>query len=236
MKAFLLAAGLGSRLRPLTDSTPKCLLPIRGVPLLAIWLELCAQAGITSVLINVHAHADTVKKFLCSRRFPVSVEIAEEANLLGSAGTVAENRAWVEGERDFFILYGDVLTNVDLRGIRRHHDRCRQLATLGLYRVPNPSCCGVVKVDNASVITEFEEKPAHPASNLVFAGVMVARAEFVNIIPKRIPADIGYHVLPSLTGRMAGYEIKNYLKDIGTLEAYEQVQQNWPGLEQEQRC
>jgi mannose-1-phosphate guanylyltransferase len=236
MKAFLLAAGLGTRLKPLTDTIPKCLLPIRGTPLLAIWLDLCAQAGIDSVLINVHAHSDAVKQFLATRRLPVFAEIVEEDKLLGSAGTIAANRSWITGEPDFFILYGDVLTNADLRLLWHYHYRNDQVATLGLYRVPDPSRCGVVTLSEAGVITKFEEKPAVPTSNLVFSGIMIARAEFVNWLPNETPADIGYHVLPRLAGRMAGYEIVDYLKDIGTVQTYHEVQQRWPGLKQEQRC
>ena len=236
LKAFLLAAGHGTRLRPLTEHVPKCLLPIRGIPLLGIWLEVCAKAGIDSVLINVHAHADAVKRFLGEQQLRVSVEIIEEHELLGSAGTISANRSWIAGESNFFILYGDVLTNADLRALRDHHEQVGQIATLGLYRVPDPCRCGVVTMNEAGIITDFQEKPAVPAGNLVFSGIMIVRTEFLNSLPPGTPTDIGYHVLPRLVGKMAGYEVFDYLKDIGTVQAYEEVQQNWPGLETEQRC
>lgn len=236
MKAFLLAAGLGTRLRPLTETVPKCLLPIQGTPLLAVWLELCARAGIDEVLINVHAHADTVRKFLIAHEFAVSVETAQEPQLLGSAGTVAANRGWVEGEDEFFILYGDVLTNADLRTIQAHHRRACKIATLGLNRVPDPSRCGVVTVDQGGTIIAFQEKPSRPASNLVFSGMMVAGPEFLNYLPQQTPADLGFDVLPRLGGRMAGCEITSYLTDIGTMPTYLNAQHTWPGLTQGQRC
>src|SRR6476469_3008969 len=112
MKAFILAAGEGTRLRPLTESVQKCLLPIRGVPLLEIWLNNCKAAGITEVLVNAHAHAEAVKKFAATQKSGVRVSIVEEPQLLGSAGTPAENRGFVAGDKSFFVLYGDVLTNV----------------------------------------------------------------------------------------------------------------------------
>src|SRR5579864_8858188 len=115
MKAFVLAAGQGTRLRPLTDRVPKCLLPIQGVPLLEIWLKTCGAAGITDVLVNAHAHSEAVKEFAATQKSGVKVRIAEEPQLLGSAGTLAENRGFVAGETAFFVLYGDVLTNIDLR-------------------------------------------------------------------------------------------------------------------------
>src|SRR6516225_7529559 len=105
MKAFILAAGSGTRLRPLTDSVPKCLLPIRGVPLLQIWLENCCATGISEVLVNVHAHPEKFREFVRKQASPVRINIVEEQQLLGSAGTLAENRSFVEQEKDFFVLY-----------------------------------------------------------------------------------------------------------------------------------
>src|ERR1041385_5704196 len=92
MKAFLLAGGNGTRLRPLTNNVPKCLLPIQGIPLLEIWLRNCRAAGITDVLVNTHAHAETIRKFAVEQRTGVRMRIVEEPDLLGSAGTLAQNR------------------------------------------------------------------------------------------------------------------------------------------------
>src|SRR5258708_11943081 len=102
-KAFLLAAGNGTRLRPLTDAVPKCLLPIRGVPLLQIWLENCEASGIREVLINVHSHPEKFRKFVSNSKSGVEVHIAEEGKLLGSAGTLAEHQSFVAGEDAFFV-------------------------------------------------------------------------------------------------------------------------------------
>src|SRR4051795_7501422 len=99
MKAYLLAAGNGTRLRPLTDSLPKCLLPVQGVPLLKIWLNICEAAGIDEVLINVHAHKDKIREFARREDGKVRLHIAEEKELLGSAGTLAENKTFVDGEK-----------------------------------------------------------------------------------------------------------------------------------------
>ncbi len=92
MKAFILAAGKGERLRPLTDTIPKCLLSIQSVPILGIWLELCRRHGIDEVLVNTHSHADSVKSYLRDHRHGVKVHIAEEGTLLGSAGTLKSRR------------------------------------------------------------------------------------------------------------------------------------------------
>ncbi len=229
MKAFLLAGGNGTRLRPLTDTIPKCLAPIRGKPILAIWLELCARSGITEILINLHAHAGEIEGFLRHLRSPVNVKAVYEPELLGSAGTVAANRAWLESDPSFWILYADVLTNVDLRGMSEFHQRTQALATLGLCQVADPSRCGVAVADADGVIVDFQEKPRHPRSNWVFSGLMIASRSFLEEIPPFAPADIGFHVLPRLLGRMRSYPMAGYLLDIGTMANYLQAQSTWPG-------
>lgn len=229
MKSFLLAAGSGSRLRPLTDTVPKCLLPIRGVPLLQIWLQNCAIAGISEMLINVCSHAQKIKEFLNQQNLPVRVRVAEEKELLGSAGTLAENREFLRGEREFFVLYGDVLTNVSLAAMRSFHRNRNLQATVGVYQVPDPTQCGIVTTDDQGVVTSFVEKPAHSASNWAFSGVMIADPEIIDLVPAQRPADIGFHLLPLLVGQMAAYPISDYLLDIGTLVNYDAAQSSWPG-------
>jgi len=230
MKAFLLAAGHGTRLRPLTDKLPKCLLPIQGVPILEIWLELCRRAGIDEVLINIHAHAEQVRTFLRGHRTDIRVHVVEEPSLLGSAGTLRANARWVAGERYFWIFYGDVLTNVDLGAMLDTHIARKLTATLGLYRVDDPRRCGIVTLTDGDVITRFVEKPVRPASNLAFAGLMLARAELLAAIPARDPCDIGFDLLPKLCGRMAAHRISEYLVDIGTPQTYRYAQETWPGF------
>ena len=230
MKAFLLAAGQGTRLRPLTDHLPKCLVPIRGVPMLSIWVDTCKRFGIDQLLVNVHAHASAVREFLQKNGHGVKVEVSEETTLLGSAGTLLANRDWVKSEPHFWIFYADVLTTANLHAMLDRHKRSRQLATLGLYRVPDPRRCGIASVDDAGVITGFVEKPAQPAGNLAFSGIMVASPKILDYIPEEIPCDIGFHVLPKLVHHMAAYSISEYLLDVGTLQNYQSAQRSWPGL------
>jgi mannose-1-phosphate guanylyltransferase len=223
MKAFILAAGNGTRLRPITDSIPKCLAPIQGVPLLEIWLNNCKAAGINEVLVNAYAHVGAVKEFAERQETGVKVRIAEERLLLGSAGTLAENREFVGGEDAFFVLYGDVLTNVNLRRMLAFHRKKELSSTLAIYQVPYPAGCGIVSVDENEIIQSFVEKPAQPESNWAFAGVMIAGQESFELI-------IGFDLLPQLVGRMAAHKITEYLLDIGTLESYKTAQETWPGL------
>jgi len=228
MKAFLLAAGNGTRLRPLTNNTPKCLLPIQGVPLLKIWFSNCEAAGITDVLVNTHAHVEAIRQFAAAEQNTgVRMRIVEEPELLGSAGTLAENREFVAGEEPFFVLYADVLTNVDLRRMLAFHTQKRLSVTLGVYQVPDPTRCGIVTMDENAIISNFIEKPAHPASNWAFAGVMIAGPALFDFLPDQRPADLGFDVLPKMVGNMAAYAIAEYLLDIGTIANYHHAQQSW---------
>jgi mannose-1-phosphate guanylyltransferase len=233
MKAFLLAAGHGTRLRPFTEQTPKCLLPIRGTPLLGIWLALCRQHGISEVLVNTHAHAPAVVDFVRQWKNGIHVSVAEEEELFGSAGTLRANRRWVQSEQNFWIFYADVLTCADLSAMLRFHRR-GFAATLGVYTVPDPQRCGIVTINADNVVTEFEEKPANPRGNLAFAGILVGTPELLDAVPEKSGADIAFDVLPALAGRMRAYRISEFLLDIGTQENYDRAQKTWPGLENEQ--
>lgn len=217
-------------MRPLTDTVPKCLLPIQGVPLLQIWLESCRIAGINEVLVNVHSNSERIREFAKTQAGPVQIHIVDEKELLGSAGTLAENRGFVDGEEAFFVLYGDVLTNVSLADMLAFHSKTKRLATLGIHQAPDPSQCGIVTADREGIVRSFVEKPAHSASNWAFSGIMVASSKVLDSVPAERPADIGFHLLPRLTGQMTAYAIADYLLDIGTLDTYRAAQSSWPGL------
>lgn len=231
MKAFLLAAGNGTRLSPLTDTVPKCLLPVRGVPMLDIWLALLASHGVEEVLINLHAHADIVRRHFAASSPPVRVRLEEEPVLLGSAGTLRRHLDWVAGESSFLVCYADVLTNCDLAGLYRQHQDCRPLGTLGLYTVPDPERCGVAEVEGDWIVS-FQEKPQVSCSNLAFSGIMLLNPEALALIPPdKTPADVGFDLLPQLTRRMAYTVIEDYLLDIGTKANYALAQRTWPGVD-----
>jgi mannose-1-phosphate guanylyltransferase len=230
LKAFLLAAGHGTRLRPLTDHAPKCLLPVGGKPILQIWLEKCRQFGISEVLVNIHAHADRVRDFLGNYNNGVDVRVVEERKLLGSAGTLLANREWVDGDFFFWVFYADVLHQADLSAMLQMQQSTRPAATIGVYRVPDPRRCGIVDVTPGGIVREFVEKPERPKSNLAFAGLMIGTPTLLDAIPRSLPADIGFDVLPKLAGHMMAYSISEYLIDIGTIENYHEAQRSWPGL------
>ena len=240
MKAFLLSAGIGTRLRPLTNETPKCLLPINGKPLLQIWLEHLPKHGIKEVLVNTHWHHEKVEAFLEKwRSNHLRVVTFHEHELLGSAGTLLANRDWVADGRPFFILYGDNLTNVDLRRMYGFHLGHGLPFTLGVFRAERPEACGIAEVDEDGVVVGFEEKPEHPKSDLAAAGIYVVDQRIFEFFPEDVesirPLDLGFHVIPRMVGRMKAYLIEEFLMDIGTMESYERAQGAWKSIQENTR-
>jgi mannose-1-phosphate guanylyltransferase len=227
VKGFLLAGGIGERLRPLTLTMPKCLVPINGTPLLDIWLDLCALHGITEVLLNVSQHPDLVRAHLRRRTRGPIVQLVVEGVPQGTARTVLAHRGFVASEADFWILYADTLTDVDLSAMRAAHRTHDGLATLGLFRAPVPSAVGIVDLDATGRIVRFTEKPAHPTSDLANAGITLARAALLDAIPEAPMSDFGHDVFPRLAGRLHGHLIEQFVLDIGTPPALEAAQRTW---------
>ena len=227
MKAFLLAAGIGSRLRPITDTVPKCMLDIDGRPLLDIWLDAFDRAGIDEVLVNLHHLPDVVRRHLDARAGPPAVRTFFEPELIGSAGTLAANRAWVAGEDMFMACYADNLTDFDLRSLVQAHQEYRPIATLTVFHSERPSAGGVVGLDAAGTMTSFAEKPSRPVSDLVNAGMYAFHPSVLDEIGPP-PSDIGYDLLPRLVGRARAVPVQGYLRDVGTIDAYERARQEWP--------
>jgi mannose-1-phosphate guanylyltransferase len=228
VKAFLLAAGIGSRLRPLTDTTPKCMLVIDDRPLLDIWLDAFDQAGVDEVLINLHHLPEVVRDHLAGRAAPPAVSTFFEPELLGSAGTLLAMRRWVAAEDLFLACNADNLTDFDVRLLIEAQRRHDPIATLALFHSPNPAAVGIVEVDAAGTMIGFTEKPREPASDLANAGIYAFRPEVLDELDGTVPADIGYHLLPRLIGRARTVLVEGYFRDIGTPEAFRQARQEWP--------
>jgi len=224
MKAFLLAAGKGTRLRPMTDRLPKCLIPINGKPLLYYWFILCRRYGISDVLINLHHFGDMINEYVGKNEFNLNITLAYEETLLGSAGTVKANSDFIRDEKDFLILYADNFTNVNLKTLLDFHRSRNAILTMGLFKTDTPRAGGIAEVDETGLITSFVEKPEFPRSDLANAGIFVATPHILQHFPSKDFIDLGYDVLPQLVGKMYGYRINEYLLDIGTLKNYERAQ------------
>ena len=228
MKAFLLAAGVGSRLRPITDATPKCMLVIDDRPLLDIWLDAFDRAGVDEVLVNLHHLPDVVRAHLAMRTAPPTVRTFFEPELLGSAGTLIANRQWVDGEEFFLVCYADNLTDFDLRSLVDAHREHGAIATLTVFHSEQPSSGGVVELDHAGRVIGFVEKPSEPVSDLTNAGLYAFHPGVLDEIDGGPPSDIGYDLLPRLAGRARAVLVEGYFRDIGTTDAYQRAREEWP--------
>jgi mannose-1-phosphate guanylyltransferase len=228
VKAFLLAAGVGSRLRPITDATPKCMLVIDDRPLLDIWLDAFDRAGVDEVLVNLHHLPDVVRRHIATRTAPPAVRTFFEPELLGSAGTLIANRWWIDGEELFLACYADNLTDFDLRSLVDAHREHDAIATLAVFHSENPSAGGVVELDPAGRVIGFVEKPREPVSDLTNAGMYAFHPGALDEIDGAPPSDIGYDLLPRLVGRARAVPVEGYFRDIGTADAYRRAREEWP--------
>jgi mannose-1-phosphate guanylyltransferase len=228
VKAFLLAAGVGSRLRPITDTTPKCMLAIGDRPLLDIWLDAFDRAGVDEVLVNLHYLPDVVKRHIAARSGPPSIRTFFEPELLGSAGTLFANREWVEDEELFLACYADNLTDFDLRSLIDAHREDHTIATLTVFHSENPSAGGVMELDAIGRVTSFMEKPREPVSDLTNAGMYAFHPSVLTELDGTPPCDIGYDLLPRLVSRARAVLVEGYFRDIGTPDAYRRAREEWP--------
>jgi D,D-heptose 1,7-bisphosphate phosphatase len=225
VKALLLAGGMGTRLRPLTNTVPKCLVPIAGRPLLDVWVERLAEAGIREARINTHALAGVVRSFIeqVNARGLLHLTESHEPALLGSAGTVTANADLAEGADAVVIVYTDNLSDIDLRPVIAFHRRHGDPLTMVLFKAPDPRTCGIAELDGEGRIISFTEKPQQPASDLANAGVYVVDDAAYREIAALRAFDLGFDVLPRFVGRMRGWIWGGYHLDIGTHEALERA-------------
>lgn len=232
MKAFLMAAGYGTRLRPITDTIPKCLVPIRGEPLLGWWLALLRRHGVTEVLVNTHYLPEPVRAFMReynARHTGIIVHESYEPELLGSGGTVCANRDFVRGEDAFLICYADNLTDANLSAFLDFHREHDGALSMALFHTNLPKQCGIAELDARGRIVSFVEKPEQPQSDLANAGMYVASPRLFDFIdPDKSPLDFGRDVLPRLVGQMYGWPTQGYIIDVGTMENYRRANAEWP--------
>lgn len=230
-KALLLAGGLGTRLRPLTETVPKCLIPVAGKPMLDYWFDALEAAGIREVLLNTHHHAgqvrDHIRKVNATRALTVTE--AYEPQLLGSAGTVHANRAWADGSDAVVIIYADNLSDVDLGALLAFHAAHDDPMSMMLFRTAYPRQCGIATLDGDRIV-DFVEKPENPASDLANAGLYVVDADAWREIADMDVFDFGFDVLSHYIGRMRGFSHAGYHRDIGNHQALAQASADAPGL------
>ena len=212
-KAMLLAAGRGTRLRPLTDNIPKCMVPVNGKPILERNIEWLNKFGVEEFIINLYHLPEMVTDYFGDgRQRGLEITYSVEKELLGTAGGV-KNVAWFF-DGPFFLWYGDNLCTSDLGQMWGFHQSRGGIATIALYHREDPTASGIVSLDRDNRIQRFLEKPRPEQvfSHWVNAGVFILEPEVLEYIPEDGCPDFGHDVLPAIlaSGRpMYGYRLSS---------------------------
>lgn len=231
MKALLLAAGLGTRLRPITDTIPKCLVPIRGRPLLSYWFDMLFSEGVECALVNTHYHAEAVEAFVAQSTWRDRVETVYEPELLGTGGTVLRNRAWL-GREAFMVAHADNLSRFPVQTFIAAHQQRPVVAamTMMTFNTDAPQSCGIVELDSHGIVQRFHEKVRNPPGNCANGAVYICEPEIVDFLAGlgREFIDLSTDVIPVFTGRIATYHNTGYHRDIGTVESLRRAETEFP--------
>jgi mannose-1-phosphate guanylyltransferase len=226
LQALILAGGEGTRLRPLTSTMPKPVVPLVTRPFISYMLEWLRTHGVDDVILSCGFMAERVRSVLGDgSELGIQLRYLEEPEPLGTAGALkfAENLL----EERFFMLNGDVLTDMDLTAQLEQHERTGARATLALIPVEDPSAYGLVRRNDDCSVKEFVEKPGPEQidTNLVNAGAYIIERDVLDgMAPAGTPISIEREVFPALVRNgLFGYESSGYWLDIGTPERYLQA-------------
>ncbi|MBM3513318.1 MAG: nucleotidyltransferase family protein [Alphaproteobacteria bacterium] len=221
-RAVLLSAGLGTRLRPLTDTTPKCLVRIHGKPLLGYWLDQVMAAGIERAIVNTHYLPEQVRAFCNTSRWADRIDLFHEPEILGTAGTVRALATQLLGQGPAFIAHADNLSVFDLAAFSAAHAArptdC--LGTMMTFITDRPKDCGIVELDRSGVVQRVFEKVENPPGNLANAAVFIIEEAIVRWVADHPDVfDFCRDVVPPLAGRWFTFFNGTFHRDIGTQEA-----------------
>ena len=240
VKALLLAAGLGTRLSPLTDNWPKCLMPIGDRPLLEYWLETLYSTNVSEVLVNLHHHFEIVQGFLNRPRFKNWVSSVYEETLLGTAGTLKANREYFQ-DCTTLLVHADNWCQCDFTNFLNYHRKHRPKhcsITMMTFESPTPETCGIVETDTAGVVFAFHEKTKNPPVNRANGAVYLLEPEalmWINEHPNI--SDFSTEVLPHFIGKIATWDNYGIHRDIGALPMLQRAQNDpqqksyWPEID-----
>ncbi len=232
MKAMILAAGVGSRLDPLTRAVPKPLVPIVNRPVMEHLVNLLKQHGFTEIMVNLHYLGDQIKNYFGDgSKWGVKIHYSEEEQLWGDAGSVKRCESFFDDT--FIVIGGDDLTDLDLSRLVKFHKDKKALCTIALSLVEDPSEYGIALLNERGRITRFLEKPKGEMifSNAANIGIYLLEPEVFELIPKGVPYGFGKNLLPLLIERklpLYGFLTSSYWKDVGNLKTYQQA--HWDAL------
>jgi len=222
-KALLLAAGMGTRLRPLTNNIPKCLVEIGEKPILGIWLENLSKAGCEEVIINTHYLSEKVEEYLKSKKFgSMKIHTSFEPKLLGTAGTLIKNADFLLGNNCMFI-HADNFTNVNLREFLNFHLKNtkpkKRLFTMMTFTTDYPESCGIVSINNEGIVENFYEKENGKNGNIANAAIYCFNDNLINFLLSKRKSyfDFSTDVIPDCINNIQTFHTNSTFIDIGTI-------------------
>ncbi len=224
-----MAGGKGKRLKDVIYDIPKPLAPINEKPLLDYIIQHAKNNGCDNIIITTGYLGEKIKDHVEKNNYGIPVRISQENKPLGTAGSLLLIKTLLEDE--FFVLYGDVFTTINLSKIFKFHKQKKSDGTLALHTSDHPQDSTVVKIDNNSKILNFVEKPGDDwgkYGNLTTTPLYVLKKGVLNFIPENKEIDIAKDIFPQMVKagkNLFGYLTNEYAKDMGTPERYEKVQQ-----------
>ncbi|EEG77511.1 sugar phosphate nucleotidyltransferase [Dethiobacter alkaliphilus] len=227
IKAMILAAGLGTRLRPLTNSVSKPMVEMANRPCMEHAVRLLAKYGVKDIVVNLHYMPEIIQEhFGDGSAFGVNITYSYEKELMGTAGGFKRVQKFF-GDEPALIISGDALTDVNLEQLYKFHKENEAIATLALKQVADPTQYGVV-VREGNKIVQFQEKPKleEAISNLANTGIYLFDPRIFDHIPADTFYDFGKQVFPELLEKgekMCGYVMKEYWCDVGDLTMYREA-------------
>ena len=218
MRVLLLSAGYGKRMRPITLTTPKCLIKVNNKTLLEMWLEKFSKLRVKNIIINTHHLAEKINNFV-KKNFREKVILVYEPKLLGTAQTILKNYEKLKND-DCIIVHSDNYCEDDLFDlIKTFNNKPKEcLVTMMVFKTKFPKTCGIVETNKNNVLINFFEKVKDPPGNLANCAVYIFSKEMIDIIKEKYSKsiDISKDIIPNLMGKINIYETKSIFYDIGT--------------------
>jgi len=221
MKALLLAAGFGTRLLPITEKIPKCLVKVNEISMLEFWLRKLERIEVSKVVVNTHHFSELVSNEINVINVTRKVQIVHEEELLGTAGTLLANLE-PTFDSDLLVVHCDNYSEIDLDDfIRMHSQRNSEcVITMAIFKTNNVQMSGMVETDETNTICNFIEKPMYSELTMANAAIYIFDKQALKEIRKKYvdALDIARDILPNFIGRIQAYSITGFHMDMGTTE------------------
>lgn len=227
MQVVILSAGEGTRLRPLTNTIAKVMVPINGKPLLEWSIEHLKKFGIKEFFINLHYLPDSITKYFGDgKKFGVKITYSNEEKLLGTGGALTNFKPFLN--QTFLVLYGDVFTTLNVDNLLKFHLKNKADGTIVVRKTDHPQDSDLVDIGKGQKVKNFYFKPHKEIPNTQYGltAIYLFNPEALRLLPKRVPFDLARDFLPILLKhkkRLFCYNTDEFIRDIGTVERYQKV-------------